>query len=188
MPVLSKRALEGLRSYQYKPAGYTVLDDWHQPFWNCARLVSNTCPQPVCEGLSVHEAVQLDVFGTLLQIPASDISGTGLHAQSYLTVCSEQQSLWHACSQCLAAELPAKPCCSQCTSSQVVTMCTVPTRVYRALPALACAQPDHADRRLWPCGVVYAVMGLPTQHGRCEAELTWAISLHLGFATAWACV
>lgn len=36
MPVLSKRALEGLRTYQYKPAGYTVLDDWHQPFWNCA--------------------------------------------------------------------------------------------------------------------------------------------------------
>ncbi len=38
MPVLSKRALEGLRTYQYKPAGYTVLDDWHQPFWNCTLL------------------------------------------------------------------------------------------------------------------------------------------------------
>ncbi|KAK9844095.1 hypothetical protein WJX81_004397 [Elliptochloris bilobata] len=40
MPVLSKRALEGLRTYQYKPAGYTVLDDWHQPFWNwCTELL-----------------------------------------------------------------------------------------------------------------------------------------------------
>eukprot|EP00887_Chlorella_sp_A99_P008007 scaffold12.g8007.t1 len=34
MPALSKRALEGLRDYQYKPGGYTVLDELHQPFWN----------------------------------------------------------------------------------------------------------------------------------------------------------
>ena len=32
---LSPRALEGLKNYQYKPAGYTLLDDLHQPFWNC---------------------------------------------------------------------------------------------------------------------------------------------------------
>ena len=32
---LSLRALEGLKSYAYKPSGYTVLDDLHQPVWNC---------------------------------------------------------------------------------------------------------------------------------------------------------
>ena len=37
-PILSQRALEGLRNYKYKPAGYTILDDWHQPVWNCAWL------------------------------------------------------------------------------------------------------------------------------------------------------
>ncbi|KAI7846212.1 hypothetical protein COHA_000282 [Chlorella ohadii] len=31
---LSLRALEGLKSYAYKPSGYTVLDDLHQPVWN----------------------------------------------------------------------------------------------------------------------------------------------------------
>lgn len=35
MPYLSTRALEGLRSYQYKPSGYTILDELHQPVWNC---------------------------------------------------------------------------------------------------------------------------------------------------------
>lgn len=34
-PYLSRRALEGLKQYQYKPAGYTFLDNWHQPIWNC---------------------------------------------------------------------------------------------------------------------------------------------------------
>jgi hypothetical protein len=35
MPFLSARALTGLSSYKYKPSGYTLLDDIHQPFWNC---------------------------------------------------------------------------------------------------------------------------------------------------------
>ena len=35
MVFLSQRALEGLRNYKYKPANYTVLDDLHQPIWNC---------------------------------------------------------------------------------------------------------------------------------------------------------
>lgn len=35
---LSQRALEGLKSYAYKPSGYTVLDDLHQPVWNCELL------------------------------------------------------------------------------------------------------------------------------------------------------
>ena len=35
MTFLSTRALDGLRQYKYKPAGYTVIDDWHQPIWNC---------------------------------------------------------------------------------------------------------------------------------------------------------
>jgi len=34
MTYLSRRALIGLREYRYKPAGYTILDDWHQPIWN----------------------------------------------------------------------------------------------------------------------------------------------------------
>ena len=59
MPVLSKRALEGLRSYQYKPAGYTVLDDWHQPFWNCARLVSINCFESLCGDLCIYDAYNL---------------------------------------------------------------------------------------------------------------------------------
>jgi hypothetical protein len=32
---LSERALAGLKSYEYKPAGYTILDKLHTPFWNC---------------------------------------------------------------------------------------------------------------------------------------------------------
>nr|QZD35611.1 CDP-ethanolamine:1, 2-diacylglycerol ethanolaminephosphotransferase [Lobosphaera incisa]QZD35612.1 CDP-ethanolamine:1, 2-diacylglycerol ethanolaminephosphotransferase [Lobosphaera incisa] len=36
MPYLSARALKGLKQYQYKPGGYTKLDDLHQPFWNWA--------------------------------------------------------------------------------------------------------------------------------------------------------
>jgi ethanolaminephosphotransferase len=35
MPYLSSRALKGLKQYKYKPAGYTFLDNAHQPFWNC---------------------------------------------------------------------------------------------------------------------------------------------------------
>ncbi|GFR42927.1 hypothetical protein Agub_g3824 [Astrephomene gubernaculifera] len=34
MKVLSHRALEGLRTYVYKPGGYTWLDHAHTPFWN----------------------------------------------------------------------------------------------------------------------------------------------------------
>lgn len=34
MPILSKRALSGLKAYKYVSAGYTLLDDIHQPFWN----------------------------------------------------------------------------------------------------------------------------------------------------------
>ncbi|GLC46650.1 hypothetical protein PLESTB_001550600 [Pleodorina starrii] len=34
MQVLSQRALEGLRTYVYKPGGYTWLDHAHTPFWN----------------------------------------------------------------------------------------------------------------------------------------------------------
>jgi hypothetical protein len=37
MPYLSRRALEGLRAYEYKPAGYTYLDKIHAPFYNCER-------------------------------------------------------------------------------------------------------------------------------------------------------
>ena len=35
MPYLSRRALQGLKAYKYKPAGYTKLDELHTPFWNC---------------------------------------------------------------------------------------------------------------------------------------------------------
>lgn len=35
MPFLSARALSGLKNYKYQSAGYTLLDDIHQPFWNC---------------------------------------------------------------------------------------------------------------------------------------------------------
>jgi hypothetical protein len=40
MQVLSQRALEGLRTYVYKPGGYTWLDHAHTPLWNCeSRLI-----------------------------------------------------------------------------------------------------------------------------------------------------
>ena len=35
MPFLSARGLSGLKNYKYQSAGYTLLDDIHQPFWNC---------------------------------------------------------------------------------------------------------------------------------------------------------
>jgi hypothetical protein len=35
MVYLSRRALEGLKAYEYKPAGYTYLDKIHAPFYNC---------------------------------------------------------------------------------------------------------------------------------------------------------
>lgn len=38
MPYLSKQALSGLKHYHYKPGGYTILDNWHQPLWNCEFL------------------------------------------------------------------------------------------------------------------------------------------------------
>ena len=34
MAFLSARALTGLKNYKYKAAGYTLLDEVHQPFWN----------------------------------------------------------------------------------------------------------------------------------------------------------
>jgi hypothetical protein len=45
MPYLSERALAGLKDYRYKPAGYTILDKWHQPFWNC----EDPLPEPLLE-------------------------------------------------------------------------------------------------------------------------------------------
>jgi len=41
MPYLTARALSGLREYRYKPAGYTILDDWHQPIWNCENIAQH---------------------------------------------------------------------------------------------------------------------------------------------------
>ena len=41
MPYLSPRALDGLKHYQYKPGGYTWLDDAHQPLWNCEIIVDS---------------------------------------------------------------------------------------------------------------------------------------------------
>lgn len=38
MPFLSARGLSGLKNYKYQSAGYTLLDDIHQPFWNCKQL------------------------------------------------------------------------------------------------------------------------------------------------------
>lgn len=38
MTYLSPRALQGLKQYQYKSGGYTLLDDIHQPFWNGQKL------------------------------------------------------------------------------------------------------------------------------------------------------
>ena len=35
MVYLSRRALEGLKAYEYKPSGYTYLDAVHTPFWEC---------------------------------------------------------------------------------------------------------------------------------------------------------
>lgn len=38
MPYLDKKALQGLKHYSYKPGGYTVMDNWHTPHWNCEHL------------------------------------------------------------------------------------------------------------------------------------------------------
>lgn len=38
MVYLSRRALEGLKAYEYKPSGYTYLDRIHTPFWECECL------------------------------------------------------------------------------------------------------------------------------------------------------
>lgn len=35
MPYLTRRALDGLKAYQYKPSGYTMLDHAHAPALNC---------------------------------------------------------------------------------------------------------------------------------------------------------
>lgn len=35
MPYLNKQALQGLKHYSYKPGGYTIMDNWHTPHWNC---------------------------------------------------------------------------------------------------------------------------------------------------------
>lgn len=43
MGYLSQRSLEGLRSYAYKPCGYTYLDELHQPVWNCASAGVRGC-------------------------------------------------------------------------------------------------------------------------------------------------
>ena len=40
--ILSARALDGLKSYQYKSGGYTILDDLHNPMWNCEEM-THTC-------------------------------------------------------------------------------------------------------------------------------------------------
>lgn len=34
MTYLSPRALKGLKQYQYKSGGYTLLDQIHTPIWN----------------------------------------------------------------------------------------------------------------------------------------------------------
>lgn len=34
MTHLSARALKGLKQYQYKSGGYTLLDGFHTPIWN----------------------------------------------------------------------------------------------------------------------------------------------------------
>ncbi len=45
MPYLSKQALSGLKHYHYKPGGYTILDNWHQPLWNCECMRGWGCLQ-----------------------------------------------------------------------------------------------------------------------------------------------
>ena len=61
MAFLSPRALNGLRTYKYKPAGYTLLDDIHQPFWNGEAMMSND--QPHLEASIPHA----DVASCVLQ-------------------------------------------------------------------------------------------------------------------------
>jgi hypothetical protein len=35
MVYLTRRALDGLKAYQYKSSGYTILDHMHAPYLNC---------------------------------------------------------------------------------------------------------------------------------------------------------
>ena len=55
MPYLSPRALKGLKQYQYKSGGYTLLDQIHTPIWNgtvCTRVLSEYASQRA--GHDVH--------------------------------------------------------------------------------------------------------------------------------------
>ena len=45
MPYLSERALIGLKHYQYHSGGTTLLDDIHQPFWNCESRTTHSAKQ-----------------------------------------------------------------------------------------------------------------------------------------------
>jgi hypothetical protein len=45
---MSKRALDGLKAYQYKPSGYTILDKWHAPGLNCACRLGTAHAGGVC--------------------------------------------------------------------------------------------------------------------------------------------
>ena len=58
MTYLSPRALQGLKQYQYKSGGYTLLDDIHQPFWNGEQLPMLGCharsEYAVCSGRTCH--------------------------------------------------------------------------------------------------------------------------------------
>lgn len=77
---LSLRALEGLKSYAYKPSGYTVLDDLHQPVWNCECASPSELPPafrrlppPAC--LHPRERAFVCLPRTASKCPCSNLHG-----------------------------------------------------------------------------------------------------------------
>ncbi len=71
MPFLSARGLSGLKNYKYQSAGYTLLDDIHQPFWNCKRFTEAS----QCSLLIVNNNHLLQKTAVKL-IPASLLQGS----------------------------------------------------------------------------------------------------------------
>jgi hypothetical protein len=123
MPYLSQRALEGLKAYEYKPAGYTYLDKIHAPFYNC-------------------------------EITAVDCSVCDEREQS---VCVVVFAALRFCRRCACDTAAARRRPIAFMFSSFLTKATRYThnindtkRVRRAVPAVARAQPHHADRHARP--------------------------------------
>ena len=135
---LSLRALEGLKSYAYKPSGYTVLDDLHQPVWNCECTspsgTATACRRrrrrlPACTRMSVRSCACLAEWAPLA-------SAVAQNAQHFAPV---------AC--CQSAAIAAPP--------HAPLPASLAHRHHQQLAAaVAGAQPHYTDGPVGPAGGV----------------------------------